>query len=449
MRKKSFHDINAPEKKSIRDIPLLKDNPDYESEAPIRHHHNKVGDIRVHKSVETEESDIEIEDEEDLGINFRPKKSVSGKHRGVAWLIAIISISALFVVFLTIRGTADIDIKMKSFSFPLNDQTFVAIKDTADANISYATISIDVSEKESVPKKGEKTVNEKAKGTIIIYNNFSTSAQTLVANTRFETPGGLIYRLEKQTVVPGIKTVSGKKTPGSIEAVVIADQPGEKYNISFNDFTIPGFKDSPKYEGFYARSKTAMSGGSVGTVAVIDESDQLSIENSIKEKIKSEITTKIENQIPSDSFMPNGAYDVSFTSSQPKSIDDKTAEVIVTAKIKAYVINKLELATFVAQKNNTEIISGSDIEIDKEKIEIKDISENDNKLSFITNGSLNFSYVLDQNKFKDSTKSMPKDVALNSVLEIFPGIEKIKITTKPFWKSSIPENTEKININLE
>jgi hypothetical protein len=271
----------------------------------------------------------------------------------------------------------------------------------------------------------------------------------LVANTRFETPGGLIYRLEKQAIVPGIKTVSGKKTPGSIEATVVADQPGEKYNINFNDFTIPGFKDSPKYEGFYARSKTAMSGGSVGTVAVIDESDQLNVEKNVKEKIKSEITTKIENQIPSDSFMPNGAYDVSFISSQPKSIDEKTAEIVVTAKVKAYVINKLELATFVAQKNNTEIIPSSEIDIDKEKIEVKDVFENDNKLSFVINGSLNFSYILDQNKFKDATKSMPKDVALNSVLEIFPGIERIKITTKPFWKSSIPENTEKININLE
>jgi hypothetical protein len=83
----------------------------------------------------------------------------------------------------------------------------------------------------------ETDVQKKASGRIVIYNNHNSSPQRLVKNTRFETPEGLIYRINESVTVPGAKIEGGEKVPGSVEAEVMADIPGQKYNIGLTDFT--------------------------------------------------------------------------------------------------------------------------------------------------------------------------------------------------------------------
>ena len=56
----------------------------------------------------------------------------------------------------------------------------------------------------------EKELNEKARGSLTVYNEYSSSPQTLVATTRFESPEGKIFRIEKNIVVPGAKIEEGK-----------------------------------------------------------------------------------------------------------------------------------------------------------------------------------------------------------------------------------------------
>ena len=102
---------------------------------------------------------------------------------------------------------------------------------------------------------------QKARGMITISNAYSADPQSLVATTRFETSDGKVYRLTEGVTVPGMKGT----TPGTIDATVIADQPGTSYNIATATFTIPGFKGSPKYDKFSARSQKAMAGGSDGS----------------------------------------------------------------------------------------------------------------------------------------------------------------------------------------
>ena len=108
----------------------------------------------------------------------------------------------------------------------------------------------------------------------MIYNKYSAEAQIFVKDTRFETPEGKIYRIDRAVTVPGMKNSGGQTVAGSVEATVYADKSGSEYNIGFSDFTIPGLKGGLKYEKFYARSKTPMTGGMKGTVPDISEGGQ-------------------------------------------------------------------------------------------------------------------------------------------------------------------------------
>ena len=69
---------------------------------------------------------------------------------------------------------------------------------------------------------GKEEVSLKASGRIVIYNNYNTAKQRLVRNTRFETPPGFIYRINKSIDVPGQTTEAGRTIPGSIEVTIHA-----------------------------------------------------------------------------------------------------------------------------------------------------------------------------------------------------------------------------------
>lgn len=138
--------------------------------------------------------------------------------------------------------------------------------------------------------------NQKARGTITIYNEYSESTQPLVATTRFASEDGKIFRLVKGVVVSGTTKVGEETKPGAIEAEVVADEAGEDYNIEPGNFTIPGFKDSgEKYTKFYGKSSKAMIGGGntsekVKTVSAADV-------NAAKSKLNSELNQSVIKKI--------------------------------------------------------------------------------------------------------------------------------------------------------
>src|SRR3989344_2438537 len=120
---------------------------------------------------------------------------------------------------------------------------------------------------------GQKEVARKARGEITVFNNFNSESQILFATTRFQSSAGLIFRTPRAITIPGAKLVSGKLVPGSITLEVLADKPGQEYNINADKFTIPGFKGTPRFEGFYAESSQPTSGGIIGLSKIVTERD--------------------------------------------------------------------------------------------------------------------------------------------------------------------------------
>lgn len=124
------------------------------------------------------------------------------------------------------------------------------------------------------PASGNANVSQKAKGTIVIYNAYSSAAQTLVATTRFVTPDGKIFRLINGVTVPGAQVTNGQIVPSSINAPVVADQAGDAYNVGpIAKLAIPGFQGTAKYDGFYGSLTSSTTGGFVGNKAVPTASD--------------------------------------------------------------------------------------------------------------------------------------------------------------------------------
>lgn len=330
--------------------------------------------------------------------------------------------------------------------------TFMAIKDSKPGEFQYETMTLSKEASLSVPATGEKHVERKASGNIIIYNNYGSESQRLLKNTRFETPQGLVYRVDKSVVVPGRKSEGGAMVPGSIEVTVYADLPGPSYNIGLTDFTIPGLKGDPRYEKFYARSKTPMAGGVSGVVKTVDETVlKTSVEN-LQNKLKDELFSEAGAQKPEDFVLYDDGIFIEF-----ESLPNREGEGEVTITEKAALYGMIFKKTALSEQMARGVLS----DYDGKSILVKNIEdlkfaiigrdgarpweEGAAPIQFSMEGNANFVWLFDKEQLKIDLAGKPKD-GLASVLAGYPGVSDAKAVLRPFWKRSFPSDPADIEI---
>src|SRR3989338_1226753 len=212
------------------------------------------------------------------------------------WIVAFVSIAILGFAFTLLFSGAKVVVTPKQRTV-LVDSQFSAFKTPSVGELGYEIMTVTKEGSAEAAPSGESNVEEKASGTITIYNDYSTAPQRLIRNTRFQTPEGLIYRINESIVVPGQSKSGTTVSPGSIEVVVYADEAGEKYNIGLTDFTVPGLAGTARFTTIYARSKTPMSGGFVGREKVVNEQDGEEAKATLKEALKEELILEAKAQV--------------------------------------------------------------------------------------------------------------------------------------------------------
>jgi len=422
----TFRDIIPPERRSIRNItPSPRRSKRPQPETPIH-----------------EERD---QDEP-------PKKpwwgfSLQFSRFGL-WIVALVIVAVFALSFSLLFSGSKVMVTPKQRDV-LIDGTFQTSLETA-GTLGYELMSIERVLSRTIPATGEEEAEERATGQIIIYNDFDSNEQRLITNTRFESPDGLVYRINEPVVVPGQQEVGGKTVPGSIEVTVYADEPGEAYNIGLTDFDIPGFRGGPRFEKFYARSRTPMTGGFVGARLTVEESAVEEARVELREELESTLLSEGATQVPVDFHLFDDATFIRFES-LPNIDKDGEAEVREKAILYGVLFNKEELAKFVAQ--NT--VAG----FEEAALEITDFSTlafsviekdavrpwEDGTVSFMLTGTAHLVWIFDEVRFKEDLAGRAKD-ALPTILSGYTSIEQARIVLRPFWKRSLPKNPDKITI---
>ncbi|MBI2057969.1 MAG: hypothetical protein HYT63_03240 [Candidatus Yanofskybacteria bacterium] len=373
-------------------------------------------------------------------------------HNRTGLIFILSGVVLLFAVLFLFLGSASIIIKPQrekidfetTVSVSSNySQTDFSAKKVAGQFLSY---SAEVSK--DFVATGEKEVARKARGEITVYNNFNSEPQGLVANTRFESPKGLIFRIPRPITIPGAKLVSGKLVPGSIAVEVIADKPGQEYNINADRFTIPGFKGTPKFDGFYAESSKPMAGGIIGLTKVVTEKDF----NDAKDQVTKEVLSKaLENlKTKTNGFKiaePINNKVVSLKSTA--EIDDATEGFAIAATAEAKTIGFQEsdivrLVDVYSNKNGRYILLENTLEIKYSEPKL-DLDKKILSLSLSAKGDI--AAKIDEEKMIKEMLGMRKDKIQEYLLSI-PEIESGKVVLSPFWVRSIPKNKNNIQLKL-
>lgn len=378
-----------------------------------------------------------------------------GSSRVGMWALAAGSLLVLVFAISLLFADAKVTITPKTQAGILENVTYTAVKDAEAASaIGFQYVNFSGEETTTIPASGgTKEVSEKAKGTVVVYNEYSTAPQKLIVNTRLESPDGKIYRMNNAVTVPGYTKSGTKIIPGSIKVSVTADQPGEAYNIGLVDFTIPGFKGSPQYEKFYGRSETAMTGGATGTLYAASRESYEQASASLELALKDKLASQVRAQIPKGYVLLDGAVSFIPDAAGSSSMYSKTDTVTVVKRgtVNAILLDEAVLSGRIAE----DIVS----QYAGESVMVKNISDmtlvlkdaaaafkdGTTEIAFTLSGSPEVVWVVDELKLKEDLAGESKREFRN-ILKNYAGIESAEVVFKPFWKMSFPEKIESIEI---
>lgn len=200
-------------------------------------------------------------------------------------------------------------------------ETTLDLPDPAKRRIPAISVTVERTATTEHEASGTKFIRDRAKGTVLLFNAFSSAPQTLVASTRLQDPSGKVFRLVRAVTIPGAQIRDAEIVPTSVSAEAIADTPGETYNIGPTEFRIPGFRGSPKYQGFYAKSEQPFSGGFEGEAKIVLAEDLRAASEDLTRRVVEETQAELQGKIPADPdfLAPDGSREVSVTEViQPK-----------------------------------------------------------------------------------------------------------------------------------
>ena len=364
------------------------------------------------------------------------------------WVVAGVAVVFLFFAVSFVFSKAMVTITPKTSEIPYN-QNLQAVKDTDEETLSFDLVVLSGEEKKTL-RGGEVTdLSVKARGTVVIYNNFSTATQLLAIDTRLEGSNGKIYKTEKALAVPGMKGV----TPGSIEVGIYGSEAGEAYNSEPLDFTILGFKGTSKYAKFYARSKGNITGGFVGKGSVVSDGSKTNAINEMKDILQTKLAKKATEQIPPGFVLfPDASFLVVDSEEVGKSANGSTdVPISIKGTLYGFLFNEEELtkeivSTAVAGDESEVFISNirdltfSLISRDTSGADVKNIN-------FSLTGTPKVVWKFDGDTLAGELKDKKKS-DFNQILSQYPNIDSADLILRPFWKRSFPSELKNINVTV-
>ena len=376
-------------------------------------------------------------------------------------IVAILVVAGILAYLFLPKATLTVSVNAKTESI---DSSVVGNTGVSEINfdeeiIPAREITADASVTEKFDATGNKSLsNQKARGKITIYNEFSTSPQPLVATTRFLSSDGKLFRLIDGVTIPGMESENGEMKPGTVEAEVIADEAGEDFNIGPDKFTIPGFQNSgaDKYAKFYAKSENAMTGGGSGnqTANSVTDADIASAKDKVATKLEEEIKNKLNEAAGEGAIILDDAISrdepVYKLSNSSGDVAD-SFEITIETKAKAIVVNKQDLDSVIAKmmekaKDGVISIDDNSIKLDFGKANV-DFDAGTIDIKFHAEG--NVVPNLDLEAIKKEILGKNND-ELSAYLSTFSDIKEADVEYWPsFINGRIPSSASRVQIILD
>lgn len=368
--------------------------------------------------------------------------------------LAIGAVYLLSTVFLK----ANVTVVAKNKSFDLKNQKFTASRVNTN-NVPFELMIVSDSVYQDVVLTSSREANDKAKGEITLYNEFSNKPQKIVAGSFLSDEKGKSYKIDVGVTIPGYtmdKEDKEKIIPGQVSVGITSFLPGEAYNGSPESFSINSFKGTTKYQKIYGKTKTPLSGGIVGLVYVLDENEKAGIMSKTGES-QDKLLRKLSAQVPEGYILYGEAVNFAFELSN--NIVSKTPDVKIELKgtLSAMLLKEEDLSNAlinkllpgISKKERAEIVKpkldGLKFNFtDKDQLVNKEIESFDFELT----GALPINWLPDSDLLKKELAGKEK-TNVTGIFKQDPGISSAGVKIMPFWSKKLPLDIKNINIILK
>ncbi|MDZ7726338.1 MAG: hypothetical protein U5L75_02030 [Candidatus Campbellbacteria bacterium] len=398
--------------------------------------------------------DISLDEELQRNTKTKPRKRIkrSRHHRGIGagkYFIALFVVALLVfggVMMTSIFAKATVTLVPRTENVTLDEEVELTQENTGSASLTYEVLNITETMSEAVDSEGEEEVERRAQGPITIFNT-TENDEPLIANTRFETSDGRIYRIGDSVVVPGVRADG---SPGSITVTVTADEPGEEYNLSEGRFTIPGLEGTELYETMYAEADSEISGGFVGVEQVIGDATEEEARENLRNSLESELQNKITESLPENKILIPGSTFIEYED-LPNTTDENAVNVRTEGTLYGIMISHDLLAGYIATENvdnyqnqplNIINIQELQIGLTEDEINIDSIGEN---LTLTISGEAILEWIIEEQAVTESIMGEPRTEAI-TILSERPEIRDARLELVPGFMRTVPSNSEKVEV---
>ena len=377
-----------------------------------------------------------------------PHRKKRGRGPILMWIaggVALAVVLGLTLVALMAGSTVTVTPRMHTITFDPTS-AFTAMP-SGETGLVFSVETVTLEERVVVPAQEVERVEDKATGNITVYNEYSDAPVRLIKNTRFEAPGGLIYRIPASVVVPGRSGAA----PGSITVTVIADSAGPTHNSApVERLTVPGLKSTPAmFNGVYARATGGMSGGFVGERPAIAADALERARGDLRSKLEQRFRT--EGASREDVFFADGLAELTFDHlpTEPDAAGARVGEKLV-AKVPTF--DRAAFAKAIGEAVSADA-GNSAISLEtRSGFAIAPVSTSSSALAgplrFSLSGSAVLVWKVDTGELKTALLGKEK-AAFTPIVAQFPGIEKADAEVAPFWSKRFPSDPDKLNIEVQ
>lgn len=410
--------------------------------------------VMLHRAEELLEETLENLPPEDVSAEtseLKPSSRRKFPSKKILYFIgAVAALAAIFFAGTSIFARADVTLRFKKTPWQ-DTASFTAAADPSSPGILKAQIFNPVKSATPLfPATGKSQVSEKARGKILIFNAYSSKSQQLVATTRFETPDGKILRLVSQVTVPGAKIQDGKIIPSSIEADVIADKPGAEYNVGpMEKLTIPGFKGSARYDGFYGKLEAQLKGGFIGVRQVPTATDVETAKTKTTELLRAAFGPGFLDTVSDGLKILDGSssFEVIKLSVDTATDKDGNFSVLGQARYTAIGFSEEELKTALLARAKKQDPNASFEEISVKYSNVRPDFKR-GAVSFTVASDAVLAPSFDRDAFRGSILGKQVGEVRDAILRL-PELSEGKISLSPVWLSAVPTSANRVKILVE
>lgn len=366
-------------------------------------------------------------------------------------LLLIVVLGVYFLGFYVAEANLELTLQksVKPFDYDFDISSSIVKSSSDFLTLKGVFVSQNLPLSNSYPVKNETSVLTRASGYVIISN--TGQSFSLIPNTRFITEDGKIFRSQEKIIIPE----GSEQKPSLTKIYVVADRPGEEYNISPTKFKIPGLSGTIFEKNITVYSEENFAGGGSKILKVPSFEDYSEVQKNFDSDARIYAENYLNKNYNDVLFFPEAKLiSITINRIEPQDVKIVTTsidnlKVIGEIKINALGIRLQEVEEMIKDleaKFIEENFFINKVQIEKMNLTSYDLNEGKGKLK--VSGKIYVQFRFNESEFKKQISGKTLD-EVYQILREKKGLTQAKVTLWPFWIKKIPNNLEKIKILIQ